>query len=138
MSIRLLDYRALKIIFTPSENLLNYLYSFSEIGEDIPSISYEAVFPEDDKNIFFIHFNIAINKADEDHGNFGNLEIDFLARFSHEIEITEKFKDSHFPRVNAPAIAYPFLRAFVNNLFVNAGYETVLLPTYNFTKSVKN
>src|SRR5690606_31083096 len=114
------------------------IYNFDELGEDLPSISYQAVFPEDDKNIFFIHFNIAISKTDEDHSDFGNLEIDFLARFSHKTEITEKFKESHFPKVNAPAIAYPFLRAFVSNLFVNAGYDSVLLPTYNFTKSVKN
>lgn len=140
MSIRLLDYRALKIVFLPNEKLVNYLYEFGE-GEgegNIPSISYEAVFPKEDKNTFFIHFKIDINKPDEEHEDFGSLEVDFLARFSHNEEITKEFRDSHFPRVNAPAIAYPFLRAFINNLFINAGYEPVFLPTYNFTKSVKN
>lgn len=138
MSIRLLDYRALKIVFLPSEELVNYLYEFGEGEENIPSISYEAVFPKEDKNTFFIHFKIEINKPDEEHEDFGSLEVDFLARFSHKEEITQEFRDSHFPRVNAPAIAYPFLRAFINTLFINAGYESVLLPTYNFTKSVKN
>lgn len=138
MSIRLLDYRALKIVFLPSEELVNYLYEFGEGEENIPSISYEAVFPKEDKNTFFIHFKIEINKPDEEHEDFGSLEVDFLARFSHKEEITQEFRDSHFPRVNAPAIAYPFLRVFINTLFINAGYESVLLPTYNFTKSVKN
>lgn len=138
MSIRLLDYRALKIVFLPSEKLVNYLYEFGEGEENIPSISYEAVFPKEDKNTFFIHFKIDIHKPDEEHEDIGSLEVDFLARFSHKEEITHEFRNSNFPRVNAPAIAYPFLRVFINTLFINAGYESVLLPTYNFTKSVKN
>ena len=49
MSIRLLDYRALKIVFLPSENLVDYLYTFGEAEEEIPFISYEAIFPKEDK-----------------------------------------------------------------------------------------
>ena len=53
-------------------------------------------------------------------------------------DIDEKFKESNFPIINAPAIAYPFLRAFVSNFFVSSGYYPILLPTYNFTKFKKS
>lgn len=37
-----------------------------------------------------------------------------------------------FIQVNAAAIAYPFLRAFVSTICINAGYNSILLPPVNF------
>lgn len=59
------------------------------------------------------------------------------AIFNFEIigkKITEEFKLSSFPKVNAPAIAFPYLRAFVSNLTLQSGLETVILPSINFIK----
>ena len=43
-----------------------------------------------------------------------------------------------FMQVNAPAIAYPFLRAFVSTVSVNCGYDTVILPSVNFQALYNN
>ncbi|ANI88819.1 preprotein translocase subunit SecB [Arachidicoccus ginsenosidimutans] len=47
-------------------------------------------------------------------------------------KITEEFKLSSFPKVNAPAIAFPYLRAFISNLTLQAGFEPIILPSINF------
>lgn len=139
MSIRLLDYRAIQVVFRPSASLIEYLDGIHEERVELPAISYHAIFPETQENEFLIHFelDLNINVEESQNDDDGRLKIDFIARFTSDSEITQQFKDSHFPRVNAPAIAYPFLRAFVNNFFINSGYNPVLLPTYNFTKSVQ-
>lgn len=141
MSIKLLDYRAVQVHFIPSQALLEYFEDMQEEQVALPSIYYNAIFPEtseEDKNDFLIHFKLDI-KAPllEENEDDGVLKVDFIARFSSKEPITQEFKDSNFPRVNAPAIAYPFIRAFVNNFFINSGYNPVLLPTYNFTKSIQ-
>lgn len=136
MGIKFLDYRILKLAFTPSNCLIDYLYEIGDNGDiDLP-LSFSPIFLEDEENIFFVHFALKVSKIDNDQ-DLGEFEVEFAARFSNDEGITEKFKSSHFPKVNAPAIAYPFLRASVNNFFTSSGYSSVLLPTYNFTK-VKN
>lgn len=141
MSIRLLDYRAVQVHFIPSPALLEYFEDMQQEQVALPSIYYNAIFPEtseEDKNDFLIHFKLDIKAPlPEENDDDGVLKVDFIARFSSKEPITQEFKDSNFPRVNAPAIAYPFIRAFVNNFFINSGYNPVLLPTYNFTKSVQ-
>jgi preprotein translocase subunit SecB len=46
--------------------------------------------------------------------------------------VTEEVLKRSFVQVNAPAIAYPFLRAFVSTLCVTAGYGGVIIPPVNF------
>ena len=60
--------------------------------------------------------------------------VEFYAAFSTEADITEEFKESHFPNVNAPAVAYPFLRAFVAQFAALAGFNSFFLPVRNFTE----
>jgi len=57
-----------------------------------------------------------------------------MFNFETDEEITEEFKNSHFPKINAPAIAYPYLRAYVSNLTLQSGVTPVMLPTINFVK----
>ena len=54
------------------------------------------------------------------------------------MKITEDFKLSSFPKINAPAIAFPYLRAFVSNLTLQSGLEPVILPSINFVQLANN
>ncbi|EGX6962633.1 TPA: protein-export chaperone SecB [Vibrio alginolyticus] len=76
---------------------------------------------------FFVFFNVKL-KIDDSH----LLNIEYTANFETDSEIDEKFKESSFAKVNAPAIAFPFLRAFISTFLLNAGYEPVILPSFNF------
>lgn len=60
------------------------------------------------------------------------LQLVFIAEFKTDKEIGEDFFNTGFAKVNAPAIAYPFLRAYIANLFVASGYDALMLPTVNF------
>lgn len=61
-----------------------------------------------------------------------NLEAVFV--FSMDDEIDEAFKVSNFPKINAPAIAFPYIRAFISNLTLQSGFDPVILPSINFVK----
>ncbi len=64
-------------------------------------------------------------------------DLSVKAAFDFEVTddvITEEFKLSAFPKVNAPAIAFPYLRAFVSNLTLQSGVAPVILPSINFVE----
>ncbi|PTU49224.1 hypothetical protein DBB42_26595 [Pseudomonas plecoglossicida] len=60
------------------------------------------------------------------------IDLEYQSRFDVDGPVDEEFKAGNFAFVNAPAIAYPFLRAFISNLTLNAGYSPVMLPSINF------
>lgn len=141
--IKFHDYRIIKNIFEPSENILKKLEDISN-GFDYPnefkdSLSFAPVYTESDNKEFFIVFDLEISDSISDikDKKAGIFSLRFVAHFKCENEIDEDFKSSRFPIVNAPAIAYPYLRSFVCNYFVSAGYNAINLPTYNFVNSQK-
>ena len=85
-------------------------------------------FSEEKTNAFGVIFEVDINDKKFD------LHIEAVFFFSLDEDITEKFKISTFPRVNAPAIAFPYLRAFISNITLQAGFEPVILPSINFIR----
>ena len=80
---------------------------------------------------FEVIFDVSI--ADEEF----NLQIQASFNFELDIAMTEEFKNSHFPKVNAPAIAFPYLRAFISNLTLQSGIKPVILPSINFVEFAK-
>lgn len=76
---------------------------------------------------FLLSFDCALN-----HKEGLELKLVFIAEFKTDKMIDEEFFNESFARVNAPAIAYPFLRAYIANLFVASGYDALMLPTVNF------
>jgi preprotein translocase subunit SecB len=88
----------------------------------------ESLFPENEKKSFGVGFNLEVKDVDFD------LSIEALFMFSLDEEITEEFKLSDFPKINAPAIAFPYLRALVSNLTLQSGFDPVMLPSINFVK----
>lgn len=62
------------------------------------------------------------------------IECEFWAFFVSDEPLTKGFVESHFTSVNAPAIAYPYLRSFITSSLVNAGYSALHLPTINFVE----
>ena len=60
------------------------------------------------------------------------MRVTYLARFETSEDVTDSFRESHFVQMNAPAIGYPYLRAFVGQMLLLSGYKPVTLPTINF------
>lgn len=91
------------------------------------SFSLSNGFSEEESTTFVVLFDLAITS---EQGY--KLEICYEASFSTDQPVSSDFKESAFPIVNAPAIAYPYLRSFVSLVTLNSGYEPLILPTINF------
>ena len=88
---------------------------------------------DEENNTFGVAFKLNINDR--------SFDLIIEALFNFEIvdeKITEDFKLSSFPKINAPAIAFPYLRAFVSNLTLQSGLEPVILPSINFVQLANN
>lgn len=69
-----------------------------------------------------------------DSGDGLNLEVETTAEFSTDADISEDFIRGSFPKINAPAIVYPFVRAYISTITLNGGYRPLILPAINFEK----
>ncbi|MCQ2096789.1 MAG: protein-export chaperone SecB [Fibrobacter sp.] len=77
---------------------------------------------------FYTNFVLTLDNREYD------MEIEVVFTFVvNEGTIDEDFRKSSFPRVNAPAIAYPYLRSMVSNITLQSGFEPAILPTINFS-----
>lgn len=89
-------------------------------------------FSEQENSNFHVDFDISI--CDEQF----DISIEATFEFQTDEPITEEFKISDFPKVNAPAIAFPYLRAYISNLTLQSGFNPIILPSINFVKMAKN
>lgn len=121
MKIQLKDWSIINLNFSLLEN---------ELKREKNSFDLEAgsVFDEEPSIDFGILFKVDVKDKTFD------LTLDALFSFETDGDIDEDFKLSHFPKINAPAIAYPYLRAFISNLTLQSGLAPVILPTINFVK----
>ena len=95
-------------------------------------LDFKVIYDEENNQKFFIIYDIKVS----DSVNF-DLRLEYVAAFSTDEAFDQKFKDSDFPIVNAPAIGYPFLRSIVSLITMNAGYGSVILPSINFVNFYK-
>ena len=111
---------------------------FTELGQGESSdatnkpsmrLNFITEYSETDNTLFEIKFFINYNI----NGKFA-MELEYLARFKASDVLDEKFKTSSFTQINAPAIAFPYLRSYVSTLTLNSGYEPLILPTINFVR----
>lgn len=114
-----------------SENKVNQLILVdAEEDQTLSSdfnLNFEPVFLEENPRQFKILFDFEYITADKKY-----LRVDFHSYFVTDSDIDEGFRTSKFPVVNAPAIAFPFLRAFLANLLISSGHQPILLPSINF------
>ncbi|WP_434529001.1 protein-export chaperone SecB [Vibrio sp. K4] len=119
----------LKLKSCKAENIYlvqsNQVDDFSELKNF--EMEYGCGTNEETPDMFFVFFNIKL-KVEDSH----LLDIEYRANFETDSEINESFKDSSFSKVNAPAIAFPYIRAFISTFLLNAGFEPIILPSFNF------
>jgi preprotein translocase subunit SecB len=63
-----------------------------------------------------------------------SLNLEATAHFEANCIVDEDFKSAPFIKINAPAIAFPYIRTYISNLTLNSGYNPVMLPSFNFIK----
>lgn len=127
MKLRLLDYRAvsLNINIVEADSAL-------KAHDDALDLQVGQFYPEDKDNIFGVGFRVSL-KQDE-------YTLDAEMRFFFETDeaITDEFKKSAFPSVNAPAIAFPYLRSYLSIVTMQSGFAPLMLPSINFVEFARN
>lgn len=103
-----------------------------EVETPATTFRFKVGYPRE-KNIFIVVFNFTLENEEEKY----SMETDYEAVFTTDIDIDDDFRESSFPKVNAPAIAFPYLRAFISNITQQAGYNPVVLPSLNFVELAK-
>lgn len=96
-------------------------------------MKYTTAFKTEKKDEFAVIFNLSL----VDELSRMNLKIEAIAHFEASENIEEEDRQSPFFTISAPSIAYPYVRTFISNFTLNAGYESVILPTFNFVKGVE-
>lgn len=96
------------------------------------NLRYEVQTIEGEPQRFVIYF-----KMDVYNTAAFKLKIEYAAIFKTSEDINMDFLTSHFTKINAPAIAYPYLRSYVSFICLNSGLEPAILPTINFIEFSK-
>lgn len=120
MTIQLIDWKVRELTFSIVEN--------SERTENGFTLETANIFFETNKDEFAVIIKILISDVIFD------LKLESIFNFKLDKEITEEFKLSDFPKINAPAIAFPYVRAYISTLTLQSGVDPVILPSINFVK----
>jgi preprotein translocase subunit SecB len=78
-------------------------------------------------------FQLYLGVNIEDENKSFNIEIETIANFTFNSTI-ESDNLSKFFYVNAPALLFPYIRAYISTLTNLSGFDPINLPTLNLTK----
>ncbi|MCX6856665.1 MAG: hypothetical protein NTV80_17375 [Verrucomicrobia bacterium] len=92
-------------------------------------LRYSPIYREDKDSEFAVIFDL-VQPLKPD----SVLKMQYIAVFQTSAVMDDAFRNSHFPKVNAPAVGYPYLRAFVSQFAVLTGCEPFTMPIRNFVK----
>jgi len=101
------------------------LFIEGEFKLDVQHVTHVS---NENKNDFACDFIVTISNVE----NKFNLQVQAFSHFKIEGEVTE-IVYKNYTTVNAPAIAYPYLRAFISNMVIQTGMKAIILPPLNFT-----
>lgn len=127
LAIKLASFRVVKCNTVIVPDLTEDEYRGANASLDTKVFFYNQL-----ENQFVVAFSLTITS---DNPERMSIEILSHALFETNDIITEEFKSSYFANVNAPAIAFPFVRSFVQTLSVNMGIAPIILPSYNFAQA---
>lgn len=127
----------MKIQLISTKNIFLQFYPLGDDSEidgnhenkDKFSFNLDVSFSEDHPMIFTVKIQAELAKKDQ-----YLIQSIFVSEFTTDKPINDTFRASKFPYVNAPAIAYPFFRAFLANILSSSGWDVHYLPSVNFEK----
>lgn len=91
------------------------------------SLNFKSeIIKDEESNKFSVHFLLNLKNKNFD------LTVNSVAVFLTDVKLESDFLDSDFCNINAPAIAFPYIRTYVSNLTLNSGFNPIILPSFNF------
>lgn len=127
-AISLESFKIVKCNYKVSPSISSEMLKDLNIG-----FKFGTGFSKDESHRFIVKFMLSIKLPDEKNLS---IAVDSQTSFTTQNAIDETFRDSHFANINAPAIAFPFLRSFIQTICINAGIPPIVLPSFNFAEAV--
>ena len=117
-------YKCIELVFSASDEYIN-----GKLPNDVNlNIDKKAKKSASSDNEFELNLILEISSKEDDT----NIKCNFIGYFSSDNEISKSFLESTFVSINAPAILFPFIRAYISTITINAGLNPIILPTINF------
>lgn len=101
------------------------------------NLNLDNVLFKDSPNHFIKSFKVDLNFEGQDKTEIFDLSIEYHTVFECSMSITEDFLSSDFAKISAPAIGFPYLRAFISTFSVQGGLPPIVLPSINFIQFSK-
>jgi len=97
----------------------------NEIGEDMEfGIAPEGVFNEAEK-AFLLTLNVVAKDKEQ------NLDLSLTIKGMFEYDTDDMNELIPYISMNAPAIMFPYIRAYISNITALGGTQPIILPTLN-------
>lgn len=93
----------------------------------------QSEYLSDDESLFKYEMNVGI----EDDNKYLDIQVVAGGLFEFDKNLTDLEKQAFFS-VNAPAILFPYVRAYITTLTSLSGIKPIILPTLNMTTSKEN
>ena len=125
-AIRLDSFHVSKLDF----NIDSSLWQTQELNETQFKINFQHLIKDSDKGYFGVLFKIYVQNENKTI----DIYCEFIGHFEAKgMEIDMEILDSNmFFKHSAPAILFPYIRAFISNFTLNAGFKPLILPSINF------
>lgn len=123
-------YKCIELVFNASDEYIN-----GKLPTDVNlNIDKKARKNATADNEFELNLILEISSKEDDT----NIRCNFIGYFSSDDAISKSFLESTFVSINAPAILFPFIRAYISTVTINAGLNPIILPTINFAGLLEN
>lgn len=66
-----------------------------------------------------------------------SIELEYHTVFDCSEPVEDEFLKTQFALVSAPAIGFPYVRAFISTVTIQAGLPPIILPSINFVQYLK-
>ncbi len=124
-SLNFLEFNVLSVVFERPDGFMS--------GEFQINIEHISQVNSENKNLIKAVFIVTVT----DKTKKFNLQVKAVADFKI-IGVDEPEIYNSFVHVSVPAIAYPYLRAFISNIVLQSGMAPIIIPPVNFTKPKKS
>lgn len=129
--IRLLAFKAVHVEFSCKDK------PSQEESEPKFELKLGDLIFQDNPNLFAKVFSITLVAPSGLQKEVVRYIVEYHTVFECSNSVDENFLKSEFAKISAPAIGFPYVRAFMSTLSLQAGLPPIILPSINFVQFSK-
>lgn len=119
--------------------VINIDYSTNQLDKNLTNdlevnFQFGSMRPDESDNQFLVYFEVEF--ISKQYREFV-LKVKAVGEFECISNLDDEFMESDFVEISAPAIVFPYLRAFISNLTLSIGFDPITFPTVDFVALAK-